>query len=123
MYILAGAHGTSLAFGPGHLDGSAKPGIGHAVIGGHRDTHFKFLRTAAIGDRLQLQTRDGRWRDYCISVRSVVDIDEAPLVLAPNEDQLQLITCYPFDGLLPGGSLRLSVIARPAVTAHRPKSD
>ncbi len=37
--VLAGAQGATLAFGPGHLDGTAKPGaLGNSVIAGHRDT-------------------------------------------------------------------------------------
>ena len=111
LYILAGAHGTALAFGPGHLDGSGQPGEGDAVIGGHRDTHFRFLRDAVIGDRMQLQTRDGRWQDYTVSERHIVDINETPLFIADDQNRLQLITCYPFDTLVPRGPLRLSVIA------------
>ena len=46
LIVLAGGSGRTLAFGPGHLSASAMPGdIGNAVIGGHRDTHFQFLRT------------------------------------------------------------------------------
>ena len=114
LYVLAGAHGTALAFGPGHLDGSEPPGEGHSVIGGHRDTHFAFLRDIALGAPLQLQTRDGRWSDYQISARDVVDIGVDQLLLSPGTDQLQLVTCYPFDTVVPGGPLRLNVIARPA---------
>ena len=41
LYILEGAQGNSLAFGPGHLQGSVLPGKkGISIIGGHRDTHF-----------------------------------------------------------------------------------
>ena len=44
LYILEGAQGNSLAFGPGHLQGSVLPGKkGISIIGGHRDTHFRFL--------------------------------------------------------------------------------
>ena len=113
LLILAGAHGTSLAFGPGHLDGSDQPGQGHAVIGGHRDTHFQFLRHAAVGERLKLQQKDGLWRIYRIIERRVVNIHETPLEFLAGEDRLELITCYPFDALVPGGPLRLSVVAIP----------
>ena len=42
--VLAGASGSSLAFGPGHLFGSSSPGEkGNVIISGHRDTHFSFL--------------------------------------------------------------------------------
>ena len=43
--VLDGASGRVLAFGPGHVTGSALPGVnGNIVISGHRDTHFRWLR-------------------------------------------------------------------------------
>ncbi len=116
LYVLAGAHGTALAFGPGHLDGSDLPGRGHAVIGGHRDTHFSFLREIKIGAKLQLQTVDGHWQEYVITARDIVDTEATALYLSAQHNLLQLITCYPFDTLVPGGPLRLSVIAIPIST-------
>ena len=45
LLVLAGASGRTLAFGPGHVTGTALPGEpGNAVVSGHRDTHFAFLR-------------------------------------------------------------------------------
>jgi hypothetical protein len=42
--VLEGAHGRTLAFGPGRLESgsSAKDG-GTMILTGHRDTHFQFL--------------------------------------------------------------------------------
>ena len=49
--VLAGASGTSLAFGAGHIDGTAPPnGPGHTVLAGHRDREFEFLRDLLPGD-------------------------------------------------------------------------
>ena len=60
VLVLAGASGRTLAFGPGHLDGSAQPGDrGNAVITAHRDTHFRFLRAIAPGDELVVERADG----------------------------------------------------------------
>ena len=48
-FILEGAQGNSLAFAPGHLQGSVLPGqTGISIIGGHRDTHFEFLEYVKI---------------------------------------------------------------------------
>src|SRR4051812_40905646 len=45
VFVLAGANGRALAFGPGHVFGTPLPGEpGNSVIGGHRDTHLAFLR-------------------------------------------------------------------------------
>ena len=55
VIVLAGASGRTLAFGPGHLDGSARPGEpGNCVLSAHRDTQFAFLRRLEIGDLLDL---------------------------------------------------------------------
>ena len=41
LYVLLGAQGNSLAFGPGRLHGSASPGYGGvSIVGGHRDTQI-----------------------------------------------------------------------------------
>src|SRR5215831_17387222 len=50
-YVLEGADGSAMAFGPGHAGGTARPGTaGNSVIGGHRDTHLAFLREVKPGD-------------------------------------------------------------------------
>ena len=116
LIVLAGDSGRSLAFGPGHTTGSALPGqTGSALISGHRDTHFRFLRDLAIGDVLLVDTRGGPHR-YRIDARQV--IDQGHIRLDDRGEQLVLVTCYPFDALVPGGPLRYvvtasRVIARP----------
>ena len=59
---LAGVSGRTLAFGPGHVDGTPLPGDpGNSVLSGHRDTHFAFLRELRSGDILLVSTgRDAR---------------------------------------------------------------
>ena len=110
--VLAGASGRSLAFGPGHLDGTAAPGTeGHSVVVGHRDTHFAFLRDLAPGDPLRLQGPDGLWRDYRIETAEVIDARAARLAPDDGRAALTLVTCYPFDTVEPGGPLRYLVFA------------
>ena len=113
LYVLEGAQGNSLAFGPGHLQGTALPGDGISVIGGHRDTHFRFLKDIKPGDDLYIQTRDGRQFTYRIEQRQVVDSRHTPLQLPDYPASgLVLVTCYPFDAIDPNGPLRLVVWAR-----------
>ena len=110
--LLAGASGRSMAFGPAHLDGSALPGaVGHGLLFGHRDTHFRFLQDLAPGMELSLQGRDGRWRLYRVVDRQVVDSRRARLLPGDGRARLSLVTCYPFDSLDPGGPLRFVVHA------------
>lgn len=110
-YVLADASGRSLAFGPGHVAGTAPPGAaGNSVIAAHRDTHFRFLRDVALGDAIVLDTPDGAQRLYRVADLRVVDSRRARV--APSDTAtLTLVTCYPFDAVLPGGPLRYVVTA------------
>jgi len=113
--VLAGTSGRTLAFGPGHEDGSAPVGSrGNAVLAGHRDTHFSFLRRLRRGDLIRLQPLSGPARNYRVDARVVVDQSAAWLADPAAGDRLTLVTCYPFDAILPGGALRYVVVALPA---------
>lgn len=112
--VLAGASGATLAFGPGHLFNSSRPGEqGNVILSGHRDTHFAFLERLEDGDKLLLETMNQELRRYVVTQRRVVNKDTDPLIPAGNTDQLMLITCYPFHAVRTGGPLRYIVIAEP----------
>lgn len=112
LYVLAGSHGSSLAFGPGHLDGTAMPGEdGTIVLSGHRDTHFRFLEHQNINDVISVQAKDGTWSHYIITDQLVRSVNDGPWHINNELDQLHLVTCYPFNSPLPGGDLRHITIA------------
>lgn len=113
LYVLQGVHGEALAFGPGLMDYAKQVGQGTAVLAGHRDTHFRFLQDVQPQDRLRIQSADGIWREYSVETTEVRHIHQDPLK-ADSQDQLVLITCYPFEALNPGGPLRYLVSARPS---------
>lgn len=114
QFVLAGDSGNALAFGPGHSLASAPLGSrGQAVIGGHRDTHFAFLRDLPANAELQLQLPDGSWRSYGVTGSRVVNAQQEFLSAAAGAESLLLVTCYPFDALLAGGPLRYVVRATP----------
>lgn len=112
MIVLAGAHGESLAFGPGQMAG--EPGLQEAVIiAGHRDTHFRPLQHLKPGSQLRLQRRDGRWQNYRVKDIRIVDSRSEFIDTRQMSDRsLLLVTCYPFDSLGAGGPLRYVVEAR-----------
>jgi sortase A len=111
-FVLAGASGRTLAFGPGHLDGTPQPGEpGNAVISGHRDTHFAFLRRLAAGDLIVVERRDGRRIPYAVEATRVVEKHDLSITADAGDTRLTLVTCYPFDALRPGGPLRYVVVA------------
>ncbi len=106
--VLAHATGRTLAFGPGHLDGSPAPGDpGLAIVSGHRDTSFRFLADLAVGDEIRIQRGDGSWMNFRMTAGAVLDERNARLPLLVNGPvRLALTTCYPFDAIRPGGPLR-----------------
>jgi sortase A len=112
LVVLAGASGRTMAFAPGHVDGTAPPGApGNTVVTGHRDTQFRFLRDLAPGDALAVVGRDGRPARYAVVEALVVDARATWVLAETGEARLTLVTCFPFDTLVPGGPLRSVVRA------------
>ncbi len=112
LIVLSGGSGRTLAFGPGHLDGSAPPGsAGNSVIAGHRDTHFRFLRELEVGDTIGIESPAGQPHLYRVIGADVVDSRHASVVLDTERAMLTLITCYPFDTAETGGPMRYVVTA------------
>jgi sortase A len=113
MIVLSGASGRTLAFGPGHTQGSALPGTpGTAIVSGHRDTHFALLRDLRRGDELRVETAEGREVLYRVEALEIVDSRTARLRAAREDFALLLVTCWPFDAVAPGGPLRYVATAR-----------
>ena len=111
--VLAGASGSSLAFGVGHLDGTAQPNEqGSCALAGHRDSWFAFLAQLRVGDELLLHTRSGV-RRYRVEQLAVHGMRDTRIFASSAETRLLLITCYPF-GSLRESPWRYVVTARPA---------
>lgn len=112
LYVLAGTSGRSLAFGPGHVDGTALPGsAGNSVIVAHRDTHFAFLRNLREDEEITVEDTRGRLTRYRVREVAVVDKSQTRLLDPADSPQLTLITCWPFDAVRPGTAQRYVVIA------------
>ena len=111
--VLAGASGESLAWAPGHLDGTAEPGdFGNSAISGHRDTHFSVLQDLSPADEIIVERRDGRKLRYIVREMKVVDYRDTSVLSSDTQlPTLTLITCYPFDAVVPGGPERYVVRA------------
>ncbi|MEO8672245.1 MAG: class GN sortase [Tahibacter sp.] len=111
--VLKGDSGRNLAFGPAWSEASALPGAqGLSVISGHRDTHFAFLRLLHNGDEVLIE-RAGVTTRYEVGAGRIVDARTTRLAPSDARDTLLLVTCYPFDSLVPGGPLRY------VIEAHR----
>jgi sortase A len=113
LFVLAGANGRTIAFGPGHVFGTRLPGeAGNSAIGGHRDTHLAFLRDVSLGEEIVVERRDGAKRRYRVDWIQVLDKKETWVLKDEGPTRLTLITCYPFDAMRAGGSERYVLTAR-----------
>jgi sortase A len=113
LFVLSGASGRTLAFGPGHDPASVLPGEpGNSVIAGHRDTHFAALGSLEVGQRLLLETAPGAVAlEFVVVSLDVADSRVQRLRLDAPGRRLSLVTCWPLDAVDPGGPLRYVVTA------------
>jgi len=108
--VLAGDSGATLAFGPGHSFASASPDEhGTVMISGHRDTHFRFLQNLKRGTRLILKTKSGI---HYYTVTDTRIVDSRNYTVDTSNDELILVTCYPFNSAMAGGTERYLVYAQ-----------
>lgn len=108
--ILAGDSGAVLAFAPGLNDHFDAMGI--AVISGHRDTHFNFMKNLDEGDLLRLERYDGNRSSYVVNRLFVVNSNSIQIdTSGAGHQALILITCWPVDSPVPGGEERWVVEA------------
>ena len=103
--------GQALAFGPTFLPTAAPPGAaGTAVAAAHRDTHFRGLGEAKIGDTVIVEGLDGRSTRYRVDSLQVTRWDRFAVSSDRSTARLALVTCYPF-GAVTHGPLRYVVQA------------
>ncbi|WP_083649396.1 class GN sortase [Salaquimonas pukyongi] len=99
--VLDNVSGEALAFGPGHLPDSAKPGeTGAAVFSAHRDTHFRWLGDLRKSDLVVVETPDGKRRQYRIRRAWVAKYDAPGIDRHAPERLLMLTTCWPLNSTL-----------------------
>ena len=110
--VLSNSSGMTLAFGPAHLSGTGLPGeVGHSVVTGHRDTHFRFLKELDLDDVIKVQKSDGTYVEFVVIGTNVFDARVAHFAEAEARKILTLVTCYPFDAVQNGSPLRYAVFA------------
>ncbi len=111
--ILANASGQSLAFGPGMVGNGnvVRTDTESLIVSGHRDTHFSFVRDLQPQDTINVQTIHGKWHTFIIEKTRIIDSRRESLSIDDRHPTLQLVTCYSFDALVPGGPLRYVVTA------------
>lgn len=116
LIVLAGDSGRTLAFGPGHNFASVTPGLkGNSLISAHRDTHFNFLQNLKLDDNIFIQTAQSDNKLFKVISTKIVDMDHARFLNDQASAYIHLVSCYPFDSIVPGGSRRYIVSARETV--------
>jgi len=118
--VVEGVGDDELNAGPGHLPGSALPGMkGNAVISAHRDRHFSRLDELQLGDTIRTETghSSGSW----VIVGRRIVARETPALFVSNEPLLTLTTCWPvrFFGSAPD---RLILSAKPIASVASARS-
>ncbi len=109
-HVLSGDSGHALAFAAG-MAPDVRPGDpGLTMIAGHRDTHFRFLADLRRGDALSLDYGDRRYH-YRITDLVMADVRDGLIDAVLPTRGLLLVTCYPFDAVVPGGPGRFVVVA------------
>lgn len=113
LIVLSGDSGRNLAFGPAHSPATVLPGdVGVSLLGGHRDTHFAFLKNARLGDQFTIERADQVPTAFTVTEIMVVNTEQQKLGVDAQHPSIALVTCYPFDDWQAGGPLRYVVIAQ-----------
>jgi sortase A len=94
--VCEGIEGTTLRRAIGHIPGTALPGQpGNVGLAGHRDTFFRSLSDLRIKDEIQFSTLKGNFK-YEVESLMVVEPDNVEALAPSPENELTLVTCYPF---------------------------
>jgi sortase A len=94
--VCEGIEGTTLRRAVGHIPGTALPGQpGNVGLAGHRDTFFRSLSDLRINDEIQFSTLKGNFK-YEVESLMVVEPDNVEALAPSPENELTLVTCYPF---------------------------
>lgn len=106
--VLDRATGQALAFGSGRHE-EFKPGEGPTVISGHRDTHFSLLEHIKA-DTVFIYEELGKNKVFRVLSTHIHDTREGE-VIAPQKEQILLVTCWPFGGIDTRTTKRFVVLA------------
>ncbi len=111
LYVLEGDSGSSLAFAPGHSQMSKLPGEnGTILISAHRDTHFEPLQYLNLEDKIVLYDKNNTKYFYRIINKKIIDVNHDTIPIKMGKEELILVTCWPFDAIIAGGTKRYLII-------------
>ena len=96
--IVEGADSKQLAYGIGHISGTAAIGsMGNCVLAGHRGsrygTYFKYLNKLSEGETVKITDKDGNIHQYEVVSWEVVGPYDNSVKAQGEETELTLLTC------------------------------
>lgn len=96
--IVEGADSKQLAYGIGHIPGTAAIGNkGNCVLAGHRGsrhgTYFKYLNRLSAGDTVKVMDKEGNVYQYEVVSWEVVGPYDNSVKAQGEETELTLLTC------------------------------
>jgi sortase A len=89
------------------------------VIAGHRDSFFRSLENARVGDLVVVRGSDGVTGEYRLASSRVTRSTDIAVAGSTTDRRLTLITCYPFHWIGPAPD-RLVWTALPAESSVAP---
>jgi sortase A len=97
LAIVEGTDPNDLKKGVGHYKGSYFPEEnGQIVLSGHRDTVFRRLGELEPGDTFEVKMPNGNFK-YELTHTKIVDAEDRTIITLQNtQEELIVITCYPF---------------------------
>jgi sortase A len=96
VVVVEGIDTRTLRRAVGHILGTALPGQpGNVGLAGHRDTFFRLLKDLKIKDEIQILTLNGNFK-YQVEWLRVVEPENVGVLASSGENELTLVTCYPF---------------------------
>ena len=121
--VKEGVDEKTLGRAVGLVPGSGRPGeIGNIVLAAHRDTFFRPLRKVKVDDRIRLTVPPHSYEYRVESVR-VVTPSETSVLQSHGQEELTLVTCYPFRyvGPAPERFIVSAVRVRSEESSRRPE--
>ncbi|MCR9215389.1 MAG: sortase [Proteobacteria bacterium] len=103
-FVLEGDNMRNLAFGPVMSQRHS-----NAVLFGHRDSHFRFLKDLKQGHKIIFQQTGAEAETWQVTHSDIVSTNDLAVPTSGLAETIMLVTCYPFDSLNPPTDLRYVV--------------
>ena len=74
-----------------------------------------FRSNVSLGEKFEVTTADNNKQIYQVSNIEIIDTTKQDITISDDRAEIKLITCFPFDAVVAGGSLRYVVTTQLAI--------